>query len=123
MKWMTLQLIEVAVLLAIGVGAHVTVMRARQAYLDELEALAGRVVGLVAAAADVLVALVYLAFIAAVVPLEGNPVLAGYHVEDVFDVIALGALLVGLLEVVSLRAIHRTAHRVEPWSSAPTPAT
>jgi hypothetical protein len=69
----------------------------------------------VAAVGDVLAGLVYLAFVAAVAPIEGYEVLVRYKVEDVFDVVAIGALLVAALELAILLVIHRVANYLEPW--------
>lgn len=118
-----LQLIEVAVLLAIAGAAHYRIVRARGPFLEDLEGVAGKRVGTVAVVADVLSALVYLAFVAAVVPIEGPQAFVQFHLEDAFDVVAVAALLVAALELTSLMLIHRVAYSLEPWPRrAPTPA-
>lgn len=114
MNW-TLQLIEVVVLLVMGAAAHLTVVRARRPFLEDLEALAGRASWVTATVVDVVVTLVYVAFVAAVAPPPAAPLTAPYHLEDLLDVVALGALVLAALEVSGLLAVHRVANYLEPW--------
>ena len=121
MNW-TLQLIEVVVLLAMGAAAHLMVVRARRGFVRDLEAVAGEAAGMIATVADVVVTLVYVAFVVAVAPPPARPLDAPYHLEDVRDVVALGALFVAVLETAALASIHRVAHNLEPWPPRPAAA-
>ena len=119
MNW-TLQLIEVVVLLAMGAAAHVTVVRARRPFVHDLEALAGKTAWVTATVTDVIVTLVYVAFVAAVAPPPTEPwAVRAYHLEDVLDVVALGALFLAVLESAALLTLHRIAHNLEPWPPKP----
>lgn len=120
MNW-TLQLLEVVVLLAMGAAAHLVTTRARRAFVADLEGLAGKTAWAITTISDVVVALVYVAFVAAVAPPEVEPWAQPYRLEDVLDVLALSAVVLAALEVTALVAIHRIAQRLEPWP--PKPAT
>ena len=120
MNW-TLQLIEVVVLLAMGAAAHLVTMRARRAFVVDLEALAGKTAWAITTISDVIVGLVYVAFVSAVAPPEVEPWAQPYHLEDVLDVLALGALVLAFLEVTALLTIHRIAQHLEPWPPKPVP--
>lgn len=118
MNW-NLQLIEVVVLLALGAAAHLTVVRARRPFVVDLEALTGKTAHVMATVTDVLLTLVYVAFVAAIAPPPAAPLAPAYHLEDVLDVVALGALFLAVLESAALLAMHRIAHNLEPWPPKP----
>lgn len=110
MDW-TPQLIEVVVLFVLGGIVHALVVRLRRPLLLELEKTTGRLTWTAAALTDLVAFLVYAGFVVWLPPPPGP---AG-HVEDVLDVVGLGAVVLAAVEVAAIAAIHRVAYRLEPW--------
>ncbi len=85
-------------------------------FLEDLEALAGRASWVTATVVDVVATLVYVAFVVAVAPPPAAPLTPPYHLEDLLDVVALGAIVLATLEVSGLVAVHRVANHVDASS-------
>lgn len=120
-----LQAAELATFAGIAVGAHTYVAHRRAPLADALEATAGSVMRAVLAIADVVAVLLYVAFAATVVPLTGASPVPARHVEEVFDSVALFAVLVAVVQVAGYMLLHRVAAHLEPWPprlDAPAPA-
>ncbi|MDQ3958403.1 MAG: hypothetical protein M3273_08795 [Actinomycetota bacterium] len=114
-----LQVLEVAALVAIAVPTHVCMARIRRPYLAHLEEVAGKVVRPFAEISDVIAALLYVGFAAATVPVSGGAVVPSHTVESVFDSVALFAVFVATVQLVSLVTLRRVADHHDPWLHAP----
>lgn len=114
MNW-TVQLIEVVVLLAFGAAVHLTMVHLRRPLLVELGKLAGRAAGTTRRITDLVLVILYVGFVAAIVPPPPAPLDPPLHAEDVLDAVGLAALVLVTLEVVGMAAIHRIAHDLDPW--------
>lgn len=118
MTWMTLQLLQVASFLLIAFATHSFMARVRRPFLASLEGVAGAVVQRMAVTSEVVAALLYLAFAAAALPFDGVGPPAPSQIENVLDSVALFLGLVAAVQLVTLRALHRVAHNLEPWPPA-----
>ncbi len=114
-----LQVAELAAFAGIAAAAHTYVSRRRAPLADALVATAGASMRSVFAIADVVAALVYVAFASAVVP---STVGVPGDLEGALDKVALFALLVALVQVAAHVAVHRVAGHLEPWPPSVTPA-
>jgi hypothetical protein len=114
-----LQAAELAAFAGIAVGAHTYVTRRRRPLADALVATAGTVMRAMVAIADVVAALLYVAFAAAVVPFAGLSPVGPGEVDDVLDTVALFALLVAVVQVGGYTLLHRVAGHLEPWPPQP----
>jgi cell division protein FtsW (lipid II flippase) len=111
-----LQAAELAAMTGIAVGAHGYVTRRRGPLADALVATAGNSMRAMMAIADVVAALVYVAFASAVIPSTGA--VGEREVESVLHTIAAFALVVAVVQVVSQLVLHRVAAHLEPWPPA-----
>ena len=114
-----LQAAEVATFAGIAVGAHTYVAHRRAAFIETLEATAGAVMRAILAITDVVAVLLYVAFAAVVVPLTGTTPVAGGHVEEVLDAVAVFALLVAVAQVAGYVLLHRVAAHLGQSSRHP----
>lgn len=115
MTWTLLQLAEIAAFAAIAGATHRYVIRRRGPFADAVVATGGASLRSVFAVADAVAALVYLAFVSAVVPAQ-DPTLSGpAGLEGALDQVALFALLVAFVQVVLHMVVHRVAAHLEPW--------
>ena len=125
MKLGTLQFLQVAAFVLIAGSTHVLAAVLGRPFLMRLEKTGGHGLRALGAISHVLAGLIYLAYAAAVVPTEtvyrvgkgvGSYSEAGpMQVEGVMSSIAFFALLVFLVQFLSLRIIYSVAHRLEHW--------
>jgi hypothetical protein len=122
MSWGSLQILVVVTMLVIGVAAHLGIAHTRRAFVRDLSRLARRRMQPFASLSDVISGLLYVGYAAAVLPFDDYHVAASYAVESALDLIGLFALLVAALQLLSIWAIHRVAHHLEPWPPAASSA-
>lgn len=118
MRWVTLQLLQLGSFLLIAFGTHAFMARVRRPFLASLEGVAGAVVRRMAVTFEVVAGLLYLAFAATAVPFDGVGPATSSQVENVLDSIGLFLVLVAAVQLVTVRALHRVAHSLEPWPPA-----
>lgn len=119
MEWTVLQVTQAALLVAVAVSARLAMRTIRRPLLGVLKRIGGGAVGVVVATADLATSLVYLAYVAGAIPFETARGARAYHYELALDSVALFALVVAVVEVVSLAAIHRVAQHFEQWPPRP----
>ena len=141
MKLGTLQLIEVAAFVLIAGSAHVLVAVAGRPFWARLEKIGGQGLRALNAVSHVLSGVLYVAYAAAVLPIEtvhrvGRGVgpyvgpyvgsykeVGPYQIEAVMNSIAFFALFVVLVQLLSLRLVYGVAHHLEDWPPRGAPAS
>ena len=108
-----LQLIQVAMCVGVVVPVRLVMTRIRRPIVRRLERAGQYPIRVAVVTADVIATLVYVAFVLAAFPLEYDPRLASHYFERAFDEVAVFALVVAIVEVVSVLSIRRTAIDLE----------
>lgn len=118
MRWTTLQLLQLGSFLLIAIGTHAFMARLRRPFLANLQGVAGAVIRRMAITFEVVAGLLYLAFAAVAVPFDGVGPPTSSQVENTLDSVGLFLVLVAVVQLVTLRALHRVAYSLEPWPPA-----
>lgn len=114
----TLQLMQVALCAGVVVPVRLVMTRIRRPVVRRLERAGQYPIRVAVVTADVTATLVYVAFVLAAFPLEYESRLAAHYFERAFDEVAVFALVVAIVEVVSVQTIRRTALDLE-WQDIP----
>ncbi len=116
MKNGTLQALEALLLVGLGAGTHIAIARLRRPLFREWEEAGSGTVRALAGVVDLVLALVYGAFISAVLSVGGS----SYQVsslDQVLDVTAFFALFLATIHVVALVVLRTIIQSLEPWAS------
>lgn len=101
-------------MVTLAIAGHALAARGRRSFVRWAEGIGGPAIPAVQAVVDVVVGLVYVAFVALLVPVHGNPAAAG----QALDALASFALVMAAMESVSMMVVHRVAQAFEPWPPA-----
>lgn len=112
------QVLQAVTLAGTAVGVHAAIHRIGRRYTVHLEEVAGPVMRAVAGISELLVALLYVAFIALTEPVGGATSVSA-QLESYLDTLALFASLIVVVELIRLRYLHHVAESLEQWPAIP----
>jgi hypothetical protein len=112
------QVLQAVTLAGTALGVRTAIHRIGRRYTAHLEEVAGPVMRAVAGISEILVAVLYGAFIAVTEPVGGGAPVS-VQIEGYLDTLALFASLIVVVELIRLRYLHHVAEALEPWPELP----
>ena len=121
-EWGGLQVFQVVVFAGLALAAHLVMAHARKPLVKKVHEDTHAPVRELTLVGDVVLVLLYIAFIARSFTFLGGEGPTDYAIENVLDRLAVFSVYVAVLELAALAFVVRLSHGMDPWPSRHVPA-